>query len=472
MNPAAAEDADARAGTVWKQPRAWLVVVVGCVLAALSTLSYLGPATDPEGHLHRLPLILVSEDEGATAADGTKADLGAQLVDGITRAAAPDDRVEWTVVTDRARADRALADQDAYAALDVPRDFTRRSLSLLTARGSAERPTLTVLTHRGVGGMAASMADKVVRATAAKASAGLGTRLVTRAMAAGRAGGDVTAAGRASDVHLADARQRSAAAPPGFLALLHDPVRIEAEQQPVSAGPAPSGGTVPLYLAVALLISGLLPASLLTMLVDARLGYVPLEIGPRRLLRPIVGIARSSTFLAKAAIGAVMGFAAGAVVAGVGLAGVEPGARAPGLLVVFCGVACAAVTLLTLALFAVFGAPGQILALLVVTLIGIPLSGGAIPPEALPAGLDALGRLLPARHVVEGVRSLLFYGGGGPRLTTAWLVMGAYAVGSVLLGLLGSHLYDRRGYRRAHEHELTSRPAARPVPEPLPRPSS
>ncbi|MFI8092012.1 hypothetical protein ACIF9R_27435 [Streptomyces sp. NPDC086080] len=103
-----------------------------------------------------------------------------------------------------------------------------------------------------------------------------------------------------------------------------------------------------------------------------------------------------------------------------------------------------------------------------VTLIGIPLSGGAIPPEALPAGLNALGQLLPAHHVVEGIRSLLFYGGDASQVTTAWLALGAYALGSVLLGLLGSHFYDRRGYRRAHEHELTPRPAAHPTPEPLP----
>ncbi|MFI8092011.1 YhgE/Pip domain-containing protein [Streptomyces sp. NPDC086080] len=337
-----------RASNVWKQPRAWLVVVVGCVLAALSTFSYLAPATDPEGHLHRLPLILVSEDEGVTAADGTKVDLGAQLVRGITRAAARDDRVEWTVVADRADAERALADQDAYAVLEVPRDFTEKSLSLLTAGSSAERPALAVLTHRGVGGMAASMADKAVRQTAAKASAQLGSQLIARAKAAQKATADPTAtAGRAADPTRAGAQPQSAAATPGFLALLHDPVQVTAQQQPADTGSASSGGTVPLYLAVALLISGLLPASLLTMLVDARLGYLPLEIGPRRLLKPVVGIARSSTFLAKAVIGTVMGFAAGAVVAEVGLVSIDLGAQAPGRLVAFCGLACAAVTLLT-----------------------------------------------------------------------------------------------------------------------------
>ncbi|MFC5240220.1 ABC transporter permease [Streptomyces atrovirens] len=478
-NPVTEEDTTVRAGTVWKQPSAWLVVVVGCVLAALSTLSYLVPATDPEDHLHRLPLILVSEDQGVTTADGTRVDLGTQLVRGITRAAARDDRVEWTVVADRADAERALTDQEAYAALAVPRDFTRTSLSLLTAGGSAERPTLTVLTHRGVGGMAASMSDKAARETAAKASTRLGAQLVTRATATAAdgatgnpaAGATDRTGGSAPDAAPVGTRTQGAAAGPGFLTLLHDPVQIMAEQHPVDAVPASSGGIVPLYLAVALLISGLLPATLLTMLIDARLGYLPLEVGPRRLLKPVVGIARSSTFLAKAGIGAVMGFTAGAVVAWVGLGSAGIDAQAPGPLVVFCGLACAAVTLLTLALFAVLGAPGQILALLLVTLIGIPLSGGAVPPEALPARLDALGQLLPARHVFEGARSLLFYGGDAPRVTTAWLVMGAYALGSVLLGLLGSHFYDRRGYRRAHEHEMTPRPTAHPAPEPLPRPS-
>lgn len=468
-HPMTKGDTDMRAGTVWKQPRTWLVAVVGCLLAALSTISYLGPASDPEGQLHRLPLVLLSEDEGARTADGTTVNLGAQLVRGITRAAAEDDRIRWTVVTERGDAERKLDDQDAYAVLAVPPNFTASSLSLLAAGPSARRPTMTVLSHQGVGGMAASMADKAARRTAAAASEQLGERLTAQARAADKAATAAAAkAATATGPTAADtpdrARTQPAHAGAGFLALLHDPLRITAEQRPEDTGSAPSGGTVPLYLAVALLISGLLPASLLTMFVDARLGYLPLEIGPRRLLLPVVRIARSSTFLAKAVIGTVMGFAAGAVVAEVGRASTDLAPQAPGLLVVFCGSVCAAVTLLTLALFAVFGAPGQVVALLVVTLVGIPLSGGAIPPEALPAHLDTLGSLLPARHAVEGIRTLLFFGSDTPQLTTAWLVTGAYALGAVALGLLGSHFYDRRGYHRAQAHELTPPSHSQPAP--------
>ncbi|MGW1213918.1 ABC transporter permease [Streptomyces sp. NPDC002499] len=453
-----------RATTVWKQPRAWIVVVLGSLLAALATVSYLGPAADPEGHLHGLPLVLVSEDAGTTGPTGA-VNLGRQVTQKVTAADARDDRVEWTVVPTRAAAEKALEREDAYAALVVPGDFSRRSLSLLGAGQDVRRPALEVLSHRGVGPMAASMADKAVRQAAAAVSQQVGTQLSTQAAKSATQGAQA-AEPATKDTRAAEPAAKSApAAPtaPGFLALLRDPVEVKATVQQTAGGSAGStSGTIPLYFTVALLISGLLPATLLTMLVDARLGYLPLEIGPRRLLRPVVRISRSATFLAKALLGTVMGFAAGAVVAAVGLSSTGIDTPAQGELVLFCGAACAATALVTLALFAVFGMPGQVLALLLITLVGIPLSGGAIPVEALPGTLDTLGGLLPARHVADGVRSLMFFDDDGVRSSRAWAVLAAYAAGAVVVGLGLSHWYDRRGYHRARTHEF--QPAAQPEP--------
>ncbi|MGW3287163.1 ABC transporter permease [Streptomyces sp. NPDC001002] len=461
-----------RATTVWKQPRAWIVVLLGSLLAALATVSYLGPAADPEGHLHDLPLVLVSEDAGATGPAGA-VNLGRQVTQKVSAADARDDRVEWTVVPTRAAAEKALAREDAYAALVVPGDFSRRSLSLLGAGQDVHRPVLEVLSHRGVGPMAASMADKAVRQAAATVSQQVGTQLSTQATKSAAKSSQATkpttkhaeAAKPATDSAQTAQPPTAQTAPtaPGFLALLRDPVEVKATVQQTAGGSAGStSGTIPLYFTVALLISGLLPATLLTMLVDARLGYLPLEIGPRRLLRPVVRISRSATFLAKALLGTVMGFAAGAVVAAVGLysTGIDTSAQAE--LVPFCGAACAATALVTLALFAVFGMPGQVLALLLVTLVGIPLSGGAIPVEALPGALDTLGGLLPARHVADGVRSLMFFDDDGVRSSHAWAALAAYAAGAVVVGLSLSHWYDRRGYHRARAHEF--QPTAHPEP--------
>ncbi|MGW2726653.1 YhgE/Pip domain-containing protein [Streptomyces sp. NPDC001494] len=452
-----------RATSVWKQRQSWIVVVLGALLAAIATISYLGPAGDPEGHLRALPLVLVDEDQGARGPQGTVR-LGEQITRNAVAASHRDGRVHWTVVSDRAAARRIMTDQDAYAALVVPGDFSRRALSLLGAAKDTQRPQLQIIERRGVGAMATSMAEKALRATAEQVSQRIGAQLADQADASS-AGARKAAPVKA--VEGAATQGRTAAPPvaagPGFLALLSDPVQVtETVQQAGGPSAGATAGILPLYFAVALLISGLLPASLLTMLVDARLGYLPLEIGPRRRLSPVIRIARSSTFLAKALLGTVMGFAAGTTVAATGLwsTGIDP--EAGGELLLFCGAACAAVSLVTLALFAVFGTPGQILALVLLTLAGIPLSGGPIPVEALPGALNTLGDLLPARYVVEGVRSLMFFGGSSMPARD-WTVLGGYAAGALLLGLGVTHWYDRRGFHRAHEHELVPAEAAAPA---------
>lgn len=419
-----------RATTLWRQPRAWMAVIVGGLLAALITLAYIGPAADPQAHLRDLPLVLVNADEGA-AAGGSTVRLGTDLSTRIQAGARDDGRISWTLVDSLPAARRLLERGEASGALVIPQDFTRKSLSLTTPDARPERPTMTVLTNEGAGSVASSMAEKAARQSAGQASAALGTQLTTRANAT-RPGAD-------------------------RLLLLQDPVRTVTEPGLTTSG-ATAGGAMTLYLTIALLLAGLLPAVLLTMTVDAALGYSPLEMGPRRSVQPLVRIARTSTFVAKAGIGAVTGFAAGSAVTAVALWGLDVEPDRPVQLWLFAGLTCAAVTLLTLALFAIFGMAGQVIALLMVTLFGIPLSGGTIPVQAQPGFAAAVGNFLPARHVTEGVRSLLFFDGLGSGLLRAWLVMGAYAVVAFLVGLVVARLYDHRGFDRATAVELARHP--------------
>ncbi|MEU3007303.1 ABC transporter permease [Streptomyces sp. NPDC007020] len=419
-----------RATTLWKQPRGWLAVIVGSLLAALITLAYIGPAADPQAHLRDLPLVLVDADEGARAGDSTVR-LGADLSTRIKKSALDDGRISWTSVESLPEARRLLERGEAYGALVIPQDFTRKALSLTALDVRPERPTMTVLSNEGAGSVASSMAEKAVRQNIAQASTALGAQLTDRAGVA-RAGAD-------------------------RLLLLQDPVRTVTEPGVTTSGTT-AGGAMTLYLTIALLLAGLLPAVLLTMTVDAALGYSPLEMGPRRSVQPVVRIARTSTFVAKAGIGAVTGFAAGTAVIAVALWGLDVEPDRPLQLWLFAGLTCSAVTLLTLALFAIFGMAGQVIALLMVTMFGIPLSGGTIPVQAQPAFAEAVGEFLPARHVTEGIRSLLFFDGLGSGLLRAWLVMGAYAVVAFLAGLVVARLYDHRGFDRATALELARHP--------------
>ncbi|WMX44187.1 DUF3533 domain-containing protein [Streptomyces roseicoloratus] len=185
-----------RAATVWKHPLAWVLTLLGCVVAAVSTLSYLGPAADPEGHLHGLPVVLVTEDQGASGPTGT-VNLGDRVAEEVARTG-DDGRVRWQRVATRAEAGRLLDDQEAYAALVVPADFSRSALALLGGPGgaAARRPTLEIAGHTGTAGVAASMADKVLRKAAAQVSLQVGATLTAQAATPGTAQGTGTETGK------------------------------------------------------------------------------------------------------------------------------------------------------------------------------------------------------------------------------------------------------------------------------------
>ncbi|MFF0751886.1 ABC transporter permease [Streptomyces sp. NPDC004267] len=424
----------------------------------MSTLSYLGPAAAPERHLHDLPVALVTEDRGAHGPAG-EVNFGDRVAGKLAQAT-DHGRLSWQRVATRAEAERLLDDQKAYAALVVPADFTRRSLALLDGRGPAgPRPSLEIIGHTGTAGLAASMSGKVLQTAAAQVSRQVGGALTAQVSKPGKAPAGPSAGSSAGP---------SAGPSGGFLALLGDPVEVkESVRSTGGASGGSTSGAVPLYFAIALLVSGLVPASLLTMMLDSRLGYVPLEVGPRRRQLPAVRITRTTTFLAKSLPAAVMGFAAGAVVALLCLWITDLDATHTVQFVLFGGTACASVTLVTLALFAALGAPGQVVALLLLTLVGIPLSGAALPVEALPAALDTLGGLLPARHIAAGARSLLFFRSGDIS-ARAWLVVACYGLGALVIGLGVSRWYDRRGYHRAAEHEFLRRPVAETEPVAVP----
>jgi hypothetical protein len=77
------------------------------------------------------------------------------------------------------------------------------------------------------------------------------------------------------------------------------------------------------------------------------------------------------------------------------------------------------------------GAGGIVLAVLVVFLLGNPLSGLTSAPELLPQPWGAVGQLLPPGASGTLLRSVAFFDGAGAA-TPAW-VLGAWAAGGLLL---------------------------------------
>ncbi|MGF1238683.1 YhgE/Pip family protein [Streptomyces sp. 2-6] len=145
-------------------PRAALVALL--VLPLLYGALYLWSFWDPYGRLDRVPVALVNEDQGATAA-GREITAG----DDLTRELLKSEVFDWHRVS-AAEARRGVEDGTYYLSLTMPADFSERIAS--SAGGSPETSALQVRTNDAnnyiVGQISRTVFNEVRSAASTKAS--------------------------------------------------------------------------------------------------------------------------------------------------------------------------------------------------------------------------------------------------------------------------------------------------------------
>ncbi|AVZ76160.1 hypothetical protein SLUN_32125 [Streptomyces lunaelactis] len=266
---------------VLRAKRLWIVngMVVGFV-ALLFAVFYVGANIDPAGHLHKLPVGLVSADKGVNAG-GKQTDLGAQIVQSIKKSSQGEDKIDWRVMDEKEMKEE-LSKGKLFGALVVPSDFTSSVAALAgtEASGDAVRPTLTVLTNQSAGSVGSSMARQAATTAAQSASAQVGKQLTTQA--------------KATQAEL----------PAATLLLLADPAEVQIEDgHPLDSH---SGlGLSAFYYSLVLVVCGMLAANVISGQVDHALGYTHNDMGPLRIHNPLLRATRvqtlaiSSTVLAR-----------------------------------------------------------------------------------------------------------------------------------------------------------------------------
>ncbi|KUN03785.1 hypothetical protein AQI95_20220 [Streptomyces yokosukanensis] len=147
-----------------KLPRAALVALL--VLPLLYGALYLWSFWDPYGRLDRIPVALVNDDKGATAA-GKKITAGDDIVDGLR-----DSRTfAWHEVSDE-EARKGVEDGTYYLSLTMPADFSRRIAS--SSGDSPKTGALRVRTNDAnnyiVGQISRTVFNEVRSAASTKAS--------------------------------------------------------------------------------------------------------------------------------------------------------------------------------------------------------------------------------------------------------------------------------------------------------------
>ncbi|MET7984885.1 DUF3533 domain-containing protein [Streptomyces sp. NPDC005281] len=417
-DPAGAS-ARARAATLLRRPKLWLVpTVLTGLLALLLSLLYMGGIVNPNGHLRHLPIGLVNEDTGKPP-PGQRQNVGTQVTAAIV-ANDTSGKANWRRLTG-AQAEDELASGKIYGALVVPANFTG-SLTALTTANATVRPTMTVLTNPGMGSLGSSLASRITTAAAQQTSATIGKQLTASPVTA-----------------KADSTTRL---------LLADPVQVVTRiGHPIGAH---SGlGLSAFYYTLLLVLAGFLGGNLISTGVDTALGYADNEIGPWHTRRPTVPISRTQTLLLKMAMTAGITLLTVSLVmlATVAILGMD--ATHLPLLWIYSYCASLAVGLGVQAINAAFGGIGQLVSMFVFIVLGLPSSGATVPLQAVPGFYRFLSVFEPMRQLSDGVRAILFFDARADAgLARAWLMIGVGSLLALLFGFAMTRYYDRKGLDR------------------------
>src|SRR5271168_702289 len=405
--------------------RFWSLPIVAA-LAVLSALAafYLGGILQPMTNLRHFPVAILNEDAGPT---------GAQVVKGM-QAGFDNDAYDVRVLN-HDQAKTQLDDAKIYGIAVIPPNFSSKlqayAKSALTP-GRVERAVIIVSTNPRAGTLGASIASQTLQRAVAMMDHLVGQRLSQEV-----------------------AQQTGKSPVPGAVALmLANPIEVKSTVHNV----LPDGtgnGLSAFYYSLLLLLAGFIGSIVVSMMVDSMLGFVPAEVGPVYRFAEQAKISRFRTLLIKwvmVAVLALLTSAAYLLIADKMGMPIQNGLA----LWLFSAFAIFAVGVTSTSLIAALGALGVLVSMFVFIILGLPSAGATVPLEATPAFFEWLAKFEPMHQVFLGARALLYLGGRADAgLSQSVELTGVGLLIGVLLGVVVTRIYDRRGY-----HRVSTVPAA------------
>lgn len=410
-----------------------MVAVIG--LFAVIAFMYFEGTANPQKHLNHVPVAIVNADEGATIdtpAGPQRLEVGDQIVGGMLDQ--NDFSEVYMRVVDKETAEKGMDDAEFYGMVEFPPDLSQRIADLVTSTSGGEgadrageladinvyaAPRSSVTSSQVMGTLAGVLVDTVPQ----------------------QVGEQVLDNGRL----LAEAEQHDLS--PTAAAALADPVSInQLTYQPLDGGV--TNPSFPLFVALVMILAGFTGAMVVSQMIDSRLGYIPLDIGPFVHLAPLGTHPRRLVLIRKWVVTIIISPIISVLIAGIAhWIGVS--AFPFWNLVLFSTLCILSVGFASHATIAIFGNAGLLINLLVFIVFGIPTSGGAIPSEMLPRWFDPIGQVEPMHAAVRATSAMLFtdepWSSG---LAHASVVLGIWLALAVIFGYSVAWYYDRRGYVR------------------------
>jgi YhgE/Pip-like protein len=391
-------------------------VVLVCGLFFLLSFMYLGGTADPQSHARHIPVAVVDSDRGAsldTPRGARDLDVGSQITAGLLQ------NNDWERirlhVVDPEAAEEGLRDGSYFGVVRIPAELSERVVGLVEAAATesgdtAEPPPparITLEYSPRVSIVSSQVMYTMAEAMHESFRERMGDQLLSQ-----------------SEL-LAEAEGRTVGAAAALA--LGDPVGIDV----TAWNPLPDGvsnASLPMFYALIVILAGFTGAMIISALLDARLGFIPLEIGPLALHVHVAPFGRLQTLARKWVVTLVTA----PLVSGlcllvadmIGVTGYDPWH-----MFWFSNLVIVAVGVCAHTIIAAIGNAGLLVNLVLFVVLGIPTSGGATPTQMLPQVFIAIGTLQPMHQAYLGLRSIMFFDSSWDAgLGHAVWVLGGWAV--------------------------------------------
>ncbi|MDF2813987.1 MAG: putative rane protein [Paenibacillus sp.] len=356
-----------------------------------------------------LPIAIVNEDQGVEVPNQPKMNMGETILENIQKAStstAPgtESPVTWIKANSYEEVLNGLNNQEYYAALVIPKDFSAKQASLRTPNPTS--PEVQIMVNQGMNAVASTMAGTVLNGAVDNMNNSVRTQLLEGFQ---KQGDSLTT------------KQASSLVTP----IVKKVTNVNEIGTKSASGNAPISLFQPLWMAS---IAG------------AAISLVAIN--------NLVLVNRREKFISKlvqVSVGVVI-----ALFAGFGLTWIADGILGLHIpqftdMALFLSITCLSFFLMIAAVLSLVGIRG--IAIFVITLFfGAPLL--AMPPEFMSSFYsDWVYTWLPMRYMVEGLRELFFFGRGLSWNHPTAVLVGIAAV-SLMVVLASSFLSDKESKHR------------------------
>ncbi|MED1565881.1 YhgE/Pip domain-containing protein [Bacillus paramycoides] len=144
---------------MFKNKLLYLSPVIALVVVFIFSLT-LFPTVQPKPK--NLPIAIVNEDQGVEIPNQAKMNMGQTIVDMIKKTSKTDEEpvVKWVEVKNKELVQKGLNNQEYYAALVIPKEFSVKQASLRTPQPSS--PEVEIYINQGMNMAASTMAGQML----------------------------------------------------------------------------------------------------------------------------------------------------------------------------------------------------------------------------------------------------------------------------------------------------------------------